>query len=172
LIPAPLTGTNIASIEFTPELLENGIYFFQVNAKDGSGNSAGDNDYMVSFEVINEASVSSIYNYPNPFSSSTRFIYTLTGPGSPPFYKIEILSMAGILVREITQDELGPLAPGDHRTEYAWDGTDQQGSELAAGMYVYRMIVKDENGNDFARYEPYGGGTYINQGWGKLVIIR
>jgi flagellar hook assembly protein FlgD len=57
-------------------------------------------------------------------------------------------------------------------TEYAWDGTDQNGNELAAGLYVYRMVVKDENGDDFDRYEPYGESTYVNKGWGKLVIVR
>ena len=125
-----------------------------------------------SFEVINAPSVSAIYNYPNPFSSSTRFIYTMTGPGSPPFYKIEILSVTGILVREITEEDLGALSPGAHMTEYAWDGTDQNGNELAAGIYLYRLVVKDENMNDYPIYSPYGASEYKNKGWGKLVLVR
>jgi hypothetical protein len=170
--PSPSSGYNLASVELTPMLMENGIYTLQVNAKDASGTVAGDNDYLVSFEVINEQAVSYIYNYPNPFSSHTRFVYTLTGPGSPAFYKIEILSITGILVREITQDDLGPLAPGAHMTEYAWDGTDQNGNELAAGIYLYRIVVKDENMQDFALYVPYGDSDYTTKGWGKMVIVR
>ncbi len=171
-IASPASGPNVATAQLTPELLENGIYTLFVNAKDASGNIAGDNDYMVSFEVINETSVSYIYNYPNPFSSSTRFIYTLTGPGTPSFYKIEILSITGVLVREISQDEMGPLAVGDHMTEYSWDGTAQTGSELPSGIYLYRLIVKDENMREYSRYVPYGDSTYTNEGWGKLAIIR
>ncbi len=171
-IPSPLTGKNVATVEFTPELLEDGIYTLQVNAKDASGNPAGDNDYIVSFEVINDASVSNIYNYPNPFSASTRFIYTLTGSGSPAFYKIEIRSVTGILVREITQDEMGPMAVGGHMTEYAWDGKDNNGNELAAGMYLYRLVVKDEQMKDYPHYSPYGDGDYNSKGWGKLVLVR
>ena len=171
-IPSPASGKNVATVEFRPELLEDGIYTLQVNARDASGNAAGDNDYIVSFEVINDASVSNIYNYPNPFSSSTRFIYTLTGSGTPAFYKIEILSVTGILVREITQDEMGPMSVGGHMTEYAWDGKDDNGNELAAGMYLYRLVVKDEQMKDYPHYSPYGDGDYNSKGWGKLVIVR
>ncbi|MDZ4748608.1 MAG: C25 family cysteine peptidase [Saprospiraceae bacterium] len=171
-IPSPASGANMAAAELTPLLTEDGIYTFRVQANDASGNDTGDNAYMVSFEVMNASSVSSIYNYPNPFSSSTRFIYTMTGPGSPPFYKIDILSITGVLVREITQEDLGALAPGDHMTEYAWDGTDQNGNELAAGIYLYRLVVKDENMNDYPSYSPYGKSEYKNKGWGKLVLVR
>ena len=96
----------------------------------------------------------------------------MTGPGSPPFYKIEILSVTGILVREITEEDLGALSPGAHMTEYAWDGTDQNGNELAAGIYLYRLVVKDENMNDYPIYSPYGASEYKNKGWGKLVLVR
>ena len=166
------TGDNIATAVFTPELTENGIYTLQVKAKDGAGNSAGDYDYFVSFEVILDKSVSYIYNYPNPFSTATRFVYTLTGPTSPAFYKIEIVSITGITVREITQDELGQIPPGNHPTEYVWDGSGQNGSQLAAGIYLYRLVARDENMNDYERYVPYGDSAYTNEGWGKLVLVR
>jgi hypothetical protein len=169
---ATSTDSNIATAALTPELIENGIYTLRVIAKDGSGNNAGDNDYFVSFEVILDKSVSYIYNYPNPFSTATRFVYTLTGNSSPAFYKIEIVSITGITVREITQDEMGPLAAGHHTTEYVWDGSGQNGSQLAAGIYFYRLVVKDENMKDYERYVPYGDSAYTNEGWGKLVIIR
>lgn len=171
-VPSPASGPNVASVELRPDLFENGIYTLQVNARDASDNVAGDNDYMVSFEVINGKAVSYIYNYPNPFSGSTRFIYTLTGPGSPAFYKIEILSITGVLVREITQDELGPLAPGTHMTSYTWDGTDQNGNEIAAGIYLYRLVARDENMKDYERYDPYGDSDYNPKGWGKMILVR
>ena len=169
---ATSTDSNFATAALTPELIENGIYTLRVIAKDGSGNSAGDNDYFVSFEVILDKSVSYIYNYPNPFSTATRFVYTLTGNSSPAFYTIEIVSVTGIMVREITQDEMGPLAAGHHTTEYVWDGSGQNGSQLPSGVYFYRLVVKDENMKEYERYVPYGDSAYTNEGWGKLVIIR
>ncbi|HZV70014.1 MAG TPA: C25 family cysteine peptidase [Saprospiraceae bacterium] len=169
---APGSGQNKATVELTPDLTEDGIYTLQVKAKDASGNLAGANDYLITFEVITEESVSHIYNYPNPFSTATRFVYTLTGSGSPPYFKIQIMSIAGRIVREITQDELGPLTVGTHMTDYVWDGSDETGGQLAAGTYLYRLIVKDENLKDFDHYRTSGDDTFFRKGWGKMVIIR
>ena len=166
------TGQNIATVELRPELLEDGQYNLQVKARDASGNFAGDNDFLISFRVINAESISHLYNYPNPFSTATRFVYTLTGAESPPYYKIQIMSLSGKVVREITQYELGPLDIGTHMTDFVWDGTDESGDRLAAGTYIYRMIVKDNDLKDFDRYETSGDKTYFNKGWGKLVILR
>ena len=50
--------------------------------------------------------------------------------------------------------------------------TDQNGNELSAGLYLYRLVVKDENMEDYGHYNPYGDSEYENKGWGKLVIVR
>jgi hypothetical protein len=171
-IGAPAQGNNNAVVELTPDLLEDGIYTLRVEAKDASGNISGDNDFLISFEVIHSNAVSQIYAYPNPFSTATRFAFTLTGQGTPAFYKIQILSLTGIVVKEINQDELGPLAVGNHLTEYVWDGSGDNGAQLAAGIYLYKLTVKDQNQKDYAPFQVYGEGTYLNKGWGKLVIIR
>ncbi len=171
-IQATGSGKNMASVELRPHLVEDGIYELQVQALDASGNLAGDNEYLISFEVINEESVSHLYNYPNPFSTSTRFVYTLTGEGSPQYFKIQIMSVSGRIVREITQDELGPLTVGTHMTDFIWDGTDEHGGTLAAGTYLYRMIVKNEELEDYKRYNTSKSDVFFNKGWGKLVILR
>jgi hypothetical protein len=171
-IPAGTAGKNQATVELRPDLFEDGIYELQVQARDASGNDAGDNEYYVSFKVDHEASVSRIYNFPNPFRHSTRFVYTLTGEGSPAFYKIEIVSITGVVVKEISSEELGPLAVGTHMTTYEWDGTDNNGSLLAGGMYLYRIVVKDENDQDYKRYELWNDNQLQKKDWGKLVILR
>ncbi|MDQ3016386.1 MAG: hypothetical protein M3R25_06690, partial [Bacteroidota bacterium] len=106
------------------------------------------------------------------FSTATRFVYTLTGEGTPSYYKIQIMSVSGRIVREIAQDELGPLTVGTHMTDFVWDGTDESGGSLAAGTYLYRMIVKDNELEDYKRYNTSRDDVFFNKGWGKLVILR
>jgi hypothetical protein len=59
-----------------------------------------------SFRIINKKSISDVFNYPNPFSNATRFVFTLTGYEQPTYYSIQIMTVSGKMVREITQDQL------------------------------------------------------------------
>ena len=72
------------------------------------------------------------------------------------------------LVPEITQDELGTLRIGTNRTDYAWDGKDEYGDQLANGVYLYRVITK----RDGAQYENYSNRTdyMFRQGFGKMYL--
>ena len=106
---------NTASVRFNPYFLEDGEYELIVTGKDRSGNFAGGAQYKVSFMVINKPMISNMLNYPNPFTTSTAFVFTLTGSDVPQNIRIQVLTITGKIVREITKDELGPLA---YRPEY------------------------------------------------------
>ncbi len=166
-----LTRQNRASVEFTPHFLQSGTYELTVQGRDVSGNASGNLDYRVSFEVETAAKISNVFNYPNPFSTSTQFVYTLTGEEPPAQLTIRIMTVSGRVVREISQAELGPLRIGTHRTDFVWDGTDTYGDRLANGVYLYQVFAKDAQGKD---YEKYDNGTdgYFKKGIGKLVILR
>jgi hypothetical protein len=172
-IPAgsDLTKNNRAMVEYRPQFVKDGIYTLRIEAKDASENIAGTADYQVGFKVITKSSLSNVLNYPNPFSTSTQFVYTLTGLDIPTAFKIQIMTMSGKIVREITQNELGNLKIGTHRTDFKWDGTDEFGDKLANGVYLYRIIAKKQNGSS---YETFDTGTddLFKGGFGKLVIVR
>lgn len=168
--PASLQGKNRATVEFNPDLPEDGIYTLLVQAKDVTGNQSGAVDYKIQFEVITKVAVSNVLNYPNPFSTSTRFVYTITGE-VPAYLKIRIMTVSGRVVREITQDEIGPLRVGTHRTEFAWDGTDEFGDRLANGIYLYQVVTKNANGEQYNSYDT-GTDAYFKKGIGKMVILR
>lgn len=164
---------NTAVIDFNPSFLEDGDYELLVSGKDKSGNSAGVASYKVSFKIINKPMISNMFNYPNPFTTSTAFVFTLTGSEVPQNLRIQILTITGKIVKEITKSELGPIRIGRNITEYKWDGTDQYGQKLGNGVYLYRVIT-NLDGKSLDRYKVEGDATdkYFNKGYGKMYLMR
>jgi Peptidase family C25 len=172
-IPASANNNteNVAYIEYTPFFGKDGIYELEVIANDKSGNSTGMFSSKVTFEVINAQTVSNIINYPNPFSTSTKFVFTLTGAKVPDNMKIQIMTISGKVVREITKPELGNVHIGKNITDYTWDGTDQFGDQLGNGVYFYRFITSDA-GAKITNKGIFEVDKFIKKGMGKMVIMR
>jgi hypothetical protein len=162
---------NSCKIEFDPVLLEDGIYTLEVEAADRSKNESGKYNYRISFEVINKSTITEILNYPNPFSTSTRFVFILTGNQVPDHMKIRIMTVTGKVVREIMKNELGNIHIGRNITDYAWDGRDEFGDQLANGVYLYKVYTDFSNGNDLEHRET-AADKYFKKGWGKLYLMR
>lgn len=164
---------NTASIDFKPYFPEDGEYELIITGKDRSDNTAGKVAYRVVFQVINKPMISNMLNYPNPFTTSTAFVFTLTGAEVPQNLRIQILTITGKIVRDITKDELGPLHIGRNITEFKWDGTDQYGQKVANGVYLYRVIT-NLNGKSLDKYKAKDDNTdkYFNNGYGKMYLMR
>ncbi len=152
------------------EFTTDGTYTLQVQGEDKSGNLSGDIEYLVNFEVIHESTITNLMNYPNPFSTSTRFVFTLTGSEVPDEILIQIMTVTGKVVREITEDELGQIYIGRNITEFAWDGTDEFGSPLANGVYLYRVKAQI-NGKDI-KLRQSGADQYFKKQFGKMYLMR
>ena len=88
----------------------------------------------------------------------------------PEYFKIQIMTVTGKVVREIMRSELGELHIGNNITEFAWDGTDQFGDPLANGLYVYRVVTR-LNGESIEKYDT-GTDQYFNSGFGKMYLAR
>jgi len=166
--PAQLPD-NSCKIVYTPNL-KDGKYELRVQAKDKSNNESGKYDYNISFEIITKATITDIFNYPNPFSTSTKFVFTLTGSELPDELSIQILTITGKLVRVINMSELGNVHIGRNITDYAWDGKDMFGDQLANGVYFYRVLTK-LNGESIEKRET-GAEQYFKKGFGKMYLMR
>ena len=173
--PANLAnGENTATIDFTPLLPGNDEeYELIVSGKDAAGNRAGEVEYHVIFRVINKPMISNLLNYPNPFTTSTAFVFTVTGTQPPQNMRIQILTITGKVVREITSNELGPIHIGRNITEYKWDGTDMYGQKLANGVYLYRVLT-NLNGKRLEKFKDTGDDTdkYFTKGYGKMYLLN
>jgi hypothetical protein len=160
----PASDESDFRVSFQPGPLEDGVYTLKVQNQDSPM------PYEVTFEVVNESQISNFYPYPNPFSTSVRFVFTVTGSEVPDQIKIQIMTVTGKVVREILQDELGPIRIGNNITEYAWDGKDEFGDQLANGVYIYRVLIR-KNGQ-FMEHRPTAGDRGFTKGYGKMYLLR
>ncbi len=167
--PAQLPA-NQCSIEFEPKFELDGKYTLRVQATDMSLNESGANDYVISFEVLNQSTITEVLNWPNPFTTATHFVFTLTGSRLPSQMKIQILTITGKVVREIDMSELGPLRIGRNITQYAWDGTDQYGDRLANGVYLYRVVTQIDGSQ--IELNTTSASRFFHNGFGKMYLMR
>lgn len=73
-------------------------------------------------------------NYPNPFNPDTKIPYQIAQSGKT---LLEIFNMLGRRVRTLFDDN---QSAGSHVV--FWDGRDQNGQQLASGVYFYRLTVQ------------------------------
>jgi hypothetical protein len=167
------SNDNTATVNLKPTFDQDGEYELIVSGKDMSENNAGTIQYRVAFQVYNKPMISNMLNYPNPFTTSTAFVFTVTGSEVPQNIRIQIMTVTGKIVREITKDELGPLRVGRNITEFKWNGTDQYGQKLGNGIYLYR-VVTNLNGKSLDKFTDANDNTdkYFNKGYGKMYLMR
>ncbi len=74
--------------------------------------------------------------YPNPFNPTTTFRYGLAKDSR---VSIQIYDICGKVITALVNDS---QLQGWHTVE--WDGTNQQGKQVPAGLYLSRIISNDE----------------------------
>ncbi len=171
IIWTPATEESNFEVNYTPGKLEDGSYALRVTATDQSGNAAGSEPYEINFNVINESSISNFLPYPNPFSTSTQFVFTLTGEVVPERIMIQIFTIRGTLVKTIRETELGSIRVGHNITDYRWDGRDEYGDLLANGVYLYKVSYSQDSDGQFSQFETAADKAFT-KGFGKLYILR
>jgi hypothetical protein len=74
-------------------------------------------------------------NYPNPFNPSTKIEFTLARSG---FVTLQIYDTLGRKVRTLVSEELS-----SGYKSVIWDGKNEDGDEVASGVYFYQLKVGD-----------------------------
>jgi hypothetical protein len=125
-------------VTWTPKL-EDGRHVLEVLAKDASGNFFDSTSSRSVFNVFNNPDLLQVYNYPNPFSDNTYFTFEIRGNTPPEEVKIKVFTVAGRLIKEFL---LNSAALQIGFNKIYWDGRDQDGDEIANGLYFYKVISK------------------------------
>jgi hypothetical protein len=98
-----------------------------------------------------------LFNYPNPFQDYTTFQFEHNRAGEPLEVEIHIFNQMGEIVKTFNEQL---VSTGNLVNEIEWDGTSNQGYQLGAGVYVYRVRVKSQKDNS----EAFG--------FSRLVFIK
>ena len=140
--------TNEARIVFTPDLSgRDTTHTLRVEAEDARGNRLSD-PYQVHFRVQQDQVVRDLYPYPNPMNTHTTFAFRVEGGTQrPEDFRLRIYTLAGRLIRAFGASDVnegGGLRVGWNMLR--WDGRDADGNRVATGVYLYRVVVRGENG--------------------------
>ncbi|MCB2207838.1 MAG: type IX secretion system sortase PorU [Bacteroidetes bacterium] len=122
--------------------LEDGPHVLSLRVWDIYNNSS---TAYLNFVVVsqNELVVENLLNYPNPFISETNFVFNHNQSGQDLDVKIMIFSMDGRKIKTI-ETRINP--EGYQSTPIKWNGLNDNGATIGKGFYVYRVIVKNEDG--------------------------
>ena len=74
-------------------------------------------------------------NYPNPFNPQTTISYVLQ---QKKHVTIDVYNILGQKIITLVDEEKNP---GRHQV--VWDGSNDKGSKVASGIYLYRMITPE-----------------------------
>jgi hypothetical protein len=143
------------SLQFPMSKLDPGRHQLRVKAWDNYNNSGED---YTEFIVEDNAALalSHVLNYPNPFTTNTEFIFEHNRIGNNLILKIDIFTITGRLVKSINANMNSVNKRVDN---IFWDGKDEFGDNLAKGVYIYKLSVKDNNGESAQEFQ-------------KLVLLR
>lgn len=129
--------------------LAKGRHTLEVKAWDVLNNSgAGYTEFLV--EERANIALYHVLNYPNPFTTSTRFMFEHNKPGVALDVKIEIFSVSGKIVKTILKN-INTI--GYRVDDITWDGLDDYGDKIGKGVYIYRVTLKEESGKKISQYQ-------------------
>jgi hypothetical protein len=135
--------------------LANGSHRLEIKVWDVNNNSSTASiDFLV--QEKQAPTLEHVYNYPNPFSTKTSFMFEHNQACSSLDVQIQIYTVSGKLVKSISK--VVPTV-GFRSEGIEWDGKDEYQDQLAKGVYVYRLKIKNADGLTTEKTE-------------KLVILR
>lgn len=114
----------------SPEL-EPREYQLRLTASDLDGNEG---ESEITFHVHGKLQLVEPLNYPNPFTRDTTVTCELTRPAES--LTVKIYTVTGRLIRQLKTE-----APAGF-IQLKWDGKDDDGNEVANGVYYGKIIVK------------------------------
>src|SRR5690606_39157197 len=131
------------------DALEPGPHTVKIKIWDVHNNS---NEKSIDFVVTenDDFKIDRVINYPNPFTTHTDFYFEHNQSYSFLNVLIQVYTVSGKLVKSINTVS---NTDGFRNEPIAWDGRDDFGDRLATGVYVYKISVRNEAGEQVEKFE-------------------
>ena len=130
-------GSTQLILTYNSPKLEPREYELRLTASDLDGNMA---ESEITFHVHSKLQLVEPLNYPNPFTRGTTVTCELTKPAKS--LTVKIYTLTGRLIRQLKAE-----APAGF-IQLKWDGKDEDGNEVANGVYFGKIIVKSDDEDD------------------------
>ena len=129
-------------IAYKMQNLADGDYTLTLKVWDVYNNSG---TASVNFTVVNSGGMSldNVANYPNPVTDETFFTFDHNQVGSNLKVQIDIFDIMGRWVTRLTETMPGTSA---RLSPVRWNGKGAHGEPLRNGVYVYRILATNDNG--------------------------
>lgn len=152
---ASLDDYQSGGIRYPFKSLSSGQHKLSLKVWDIQNNSSTTSvDFVVAEKA--EMALNHVLNYPNPFSTRTKFFFEHNQANTSLDVNIQIFTVSGKLAKTIKQTVKGD----SFRPEgIEWDGRDDYGDKLAKGVYIYKVQISDNQNKKAEKIE-------------KLVILN
>ncbi|UHG92454.1 C25 family cysteine peptidase [Spirosoma oryzicola] len=123
-----------------------------------------ENNSTLAEVIIQESALTDFTIYPNPFRDQVTFTFQLTGEKAPDTIELTITDLNGREVRRLKSGQ--GLACTIGQNEWVWDGRTDGGDALPSGLYLYRLMIR-ENGQEWP-----ATADATKKRRGRLILVR
>ena len=125
--------------------LSPGLHTLKLKAWDVYNNASVQEIQFIVFDQNESLEITNVLNYPNPFINYTEFWFNHNSAGVLDV-SIQIFTISGKLIKTLNgQTNTGSLAGSSISRDLTWNGTDDFGSKVGKGVYVYKLKVHSKS---------------------------
>jgi len=140
---------NSGTVRYPLQDLEAGIHTLKVRAWNICNNpSEATIDFVV--KTDEKLLLDHVLNYPNPFTTKTSFFFEHNQPAETFDIIIHIFTVSGKLVKTLQSNQ---FLEGNRSLPIEWDGRDEYGDKIGKGVYIYRLTVRNSQGETAEKIE-------------------
>ena len=119
--------------------LTPGLHTLSIKAWDVYNNSSVQDIQFMVFDKDESLELRNVLNFPNPFVNYTEFWFSHNSSEALDV-SIQIFTVSGKLIKTINRQTSGLLSSVTR--DITWDGTDDFGSKIGKGVYIYKLSVR------------------------------